>query len=84
MARGVVQHAGGRERGRAVARSPVFGTQAEDGLPFETLIREAGGGWETGADVERVIVERGRAVGVLLAGGHEVRAGEVICNVTPT
>lgn len=51
---------------------------------FERLIGQAGGRWETGADVERVLVERGRAVGVRLADGREIRAGEVVCNVTPT
>ena len=68
----------------AVGMPMVKGGSANIVRAFETLIRDAGGAWETGADVERVIVERGRAVGVRLAGGHEVRAGEVICNVTPT
>lgn len=62
----------------------VQGGSANIVRAFETLISEAGGSWQTGVDVERVIVERGRAVGVRLAGGREIRAGEVICNVTPT
>ncbi|MGE8318611.1 MAG: phytoene desaturase family protein, partial [Comamonas sp.] len=51
---------------------------------FERLIREAGGTLEVGADVERVLVERGRAVGVRLGDGRELRAREVVCNVTPS
>jgi phytoene dehydrogenase-like protein len=68
----------------AVGMPMVKGGSANIVRAFETLIRDAGGSWETGADVERVIVERGRAVGVQLKGGRELRAGEVICNVTPT
>lgn len=51
---------------------------------FEKLITRAHGQLETGADVQQVLVERGRAVGVRLADGREIRAGEVVCNVTPT
>lgn len=50
---------------------------------FRTLIERHGGVFVTGTDVERVIVERGRAVGVS-AGGRTWRAREaVVCNVTP-
>jgi phytoene dehydrogenase-like protein len=38
---------------------------------------------ETGVAVERVIVERGRAAGVLLAGGRELHARAVAANVNP-
>ena len=41
-------------------------------------IEQAGGAVVTLAEVERVIVERGRAVGVRLAGGEEIRARRVI------
>jgi phytoene dehydrogenase-like protein len=68
----------------AVGMPIVKGGSANIVRAFEALIRTGGGAWETGADVERVIVERGRAVGVRLADGRELRAGEVICNVTPT
>ncbi|WIT11638.1 NAD(P)/FAD-dependent oxidoreductase [Paucibacter sediminis] len=68
----------------AVGMPMVQGGNANTVLAFERLIREAGGELETGADVERVLVQRGRAVGVRLADGRELRAGEVICNVTPT
>ena len=50
-----------------------------------TLVRDHGGACETGRDVERIVVERGRAVGVRLAGGDVVSAERaVIANVTPT
>ena len=49
------------------------------------LIRDHGGVCETGKDVERVLVEMGRAVGVRLAGGDTVTAERaVIAGVTPT
>lgn len=62
----------------------VQGGNANAVHAFERVIREAGGELETGADVERVLTERGRATGVRLADGREYRAREVICNVTPT
>ncbi len=49
------------------------------------LVRDLGGACEIGADVERVLVERGRAIGVRVAGGAEVTAKRaVLCDVTPT
>lgn len=51
---------------------------------FVKVISEAGGVFETGADVEKVLVSKGRAYGVRLVGGREIRADHVICNVTPT
>jgi phytoene dehydrogenase-like protein len=49
------------------------------------LIEDRGGACETGRDVERIVVRGGRAQGVRLAGGGELRARKaVIANVTPT
>ncbi len=49
------------------------------------LVEDHGGSCESGRDVERVLVEGGRAAGVRLAGGEEIRARRaVIANVTPT
>ena len=49
------------------------------------LIRDHGGVCETGVDVERVLVQGGRAVGVRTAGGETVTAERaVVANVTPT
>lgn len=50
---------------------------------FRAAIERRGGTLMTGTDVERVIVEQGRAVGVV-AGGQTWRAKQaVVCNVTP-
>jgi phytoene dehydrogenase-like protein len=52
---------------------------------LEGLISDHGGVCETSRDVERILVEGGRATGVRLAGGETVAAGRaVIANVTPT
>ena len=49
------------------------------------LIGDNGGTCRTGADVERVVVEGGRAAGARLADGEVVAARRaVVCNVTPT
>jgi phytoene dehydrogenase-like protein len=49
------------------------------------LIRDHGGSCETSVDVERVLVQGGRATGVRTAGGDTVTADRaVIANVTPT
>ena len=49
------------------------------------IVRDAGGEVRTGADVERVVVTGGQAVGVRLAGGELVRATRaVVAGVTPT
>jgi phytoene dehydrogenase-like protein len=45
--------------------------------------REAGAAVRTEAPVERVLIEDGRAVGVELAGGEEVRARRVLSNADP-
>jgi len=44
---------------------------------------EYGARIDTGAEVREIIVERGRAAGVVLAGGASVRARAVIANVNP-
>ncbi len=68
----------------AVGMPIVKGGNARTVDAFATLIRAHGGEIETGADVEQVLVEAGRAVGVRLVGGRELRASEIVCNVTPT
>ncbi len=48
------------------------------------IINDQGGDCRTGAEVERVLVSGGRAVGVKVAGGRTVTARRaVLCNVTP-
>lgn len=56
--------------------------KAADAL--RALIEEHGGEIRTGADVERILVRGGRAVGVQLAGGEEIEASKsVIASVAP-
>ncbi|MCL4738751.1 MAG: NAD(P)/FAD-dependent oxidoreductase [Burkholderiaceae bacterium] len=62
----------------------VAGGNANTVRAFEAVVRAAGGDVVTGADVDKVLVKGGRAVGVRLADGCEQRCGDVICNVTPT
>lgn len=52
---------------------------------FRALIEENGGEVRTGADVERIVVRGGRAVGVKLAGGQEIEAAKsVVASVAPS
>lgn len=51
---------------------------------FRGLIEEQGGEIRTGSDVEKILQESSKAVGVQLSDGSEVRAGTgVICSVAP-
>ncbi len=45
--------------------------------------RSHGAEIKTGAEVERILVKDGRALGVVLAGGEEVRARAVLSNADP-
>jgi phytoene dehydrogenase-like protein len=45
--------------------------------------REAGAEVRTGAEVERILTKRGRARGVALVGGEEIRARIVLSNADP-
>ena len=52
---------------------------------FEKLITDHGGQLRTGVDVDEILVEGGKAVGVRAADGSVYRASRaVVCNVTPT
>ncbi|OWJ56114.1 phytoene desaturase family protein [Inquilinus limosus] len=44
-------------------------------------LRAAKGEIRTGAAVERILVEHGKAAGVVLAGGEEIRARQVVSNL---
>jgi phytoene dehydrogenase-like protein len=48
------------------------------------LVRAGGGALETGRDVERVLVDNGKATGVRTTDGETVAADRVVANVTPT
>ena len=52
---------------------------------LSAIVREAGGELRTAADVERIVVSQGKAVGVTIAGDEPVHATRaVIAGVTPT
>ncbi len=46
-------------------------------------IRRHGGAVKLGVEVERILIEDGRAIGVRLADGQEIRAGIVVSNADP-
>ena len=63
----------------------VRGGAANAPKAFEGLIEEHGGTVRTGADVASIVIENGRAVGVRLADGEELRCTrEIAASVTPT
>lgn len=68
----------------AVGMPMVKGGNAQTVVAFRQLIEGKGGVMRTGADVVRVLVKGGQAVGVQLADGSELLARHVVCNVTPT
>lgn len=68
----------------AVGMPMVKGGNARTVDAFRQLIERHGGELHTGADVERVLVQGGRAQGVRLADGREFRGRDVVCSVTPT
>jgi phytoene dehydrogenase-like protein len=48
------------------------------------LIRDAGGELRSAAPVEKIVIEKGRAVGIALTGGEVIRASRaVVASVTP-
>jgi phytoene dehydrogenase-like protein len=72
---------GGPEAWRPVA-FPVGGLRGlVDALA--SAARAAGAEVRMGAGVERVLVEAGRATGVVLADGEEIRASRVVSNADP-
>ena len=69
----------------AVGSPMVEGGSARIVEAFRKLIAANGGTIRTDADVERIVVENGRATGVRLSGGETLRAARaVVASVTPT
>ena len=75
--------AGGEAAGQRGALALPKGGMGALGDALAAAVKAAGGEVRTGAPVERVLVEGGRAVGVVLAGGEEIRAEAVISNADP-
>lgn len=68
----------------AVGMPMVMGGNARTVDAFQQLIESRGGTLLTGCDVERVLVEKGKATGVALSDGRRFMGRNVVCNVTPT
>ena len=52
-------------------------------LALEALAKRHGAVFRYGAEVHEIVVEHGRAAGVVLAGGERIAATSVICNADP-
>lgn len=67
------------------AGAPIIkGGSANLALAFRGLIEERGGEVRTGADVDRILVSAGRAVGVRLTNGENIKADKsVLASVAP-
>lgn len=68
----------------AVGMPMVLGGNSRTVDAFRQLIESRGGTLVTGCDVERVLVEGKKAVGVSLTDGRQFLGRQVVCNVTPT
>ncbi|MEM9106094.1 MAG: NAD(P)/FAD-dependent oxidoreductase, partial [Pseudomonadota bacterium] len=66
------------------AGAPVAkGGSAQAVAAFKGLIEEKGGEVRTGVDVDKIIVEDGRAVGVVTSTGERIDAADVVASVAP-
>ncbi|MEM6463586.1 MAG: NAD(P)/FAD-dependent oxidoreductase [Pseudomonadota bacterium] len=66
------------------AGAPVAkGGSAQAVAAFRSLIEENGGEVRSGIDVDKIIVEDGRAVGVMTSSGERIDAGHVVASVAP-
>jgi phytoene dehydrogenase-like protein len=79
----LLHHVFGEVNGKKGAWGHVPGGMGAITQAMAEAVREAGGEIVTDAPVEKVLVEGGRAVGLRLAGGEEVRASRVIANLGP-
>lgn len=75
--------AGGEAAGKRGALAMPKGGMGAVGEALAAAVVAAGGEVRIAAPVERVLVENGRAVGVGLVGGEEIRADVVISNADP-
>lgn len=61
----------------------VKGGTARAAEAFRSLIEEKGGEIRTGTEVDRILVQASRAVGVETADGEKIMAGHVLASVAP-
>ena len=79
----LLHHVFGEVNGKKGAWGHVPGGMGTITRLMAEAVREAGGEIVTGAAVDRVLVDGGKAVGLRLASGEEVRARRVIANLGP-
>lgn len=79
----LLHHVFGEVNGKKGAWGHVPGGMGTITRLMAEAVREAGGEIVTDAPVAQVLVESGRAAGLKLASGEEVRARRVIANVGP-
>jgi phytoene dehydrogenase-like protein len=79
----LLHHVFGEVNGKKGAWGHVPGGMGTITRTMAEAVRDAGGEIVTDAPVERVLVEDGRAIGLRLASGEEVRARRVIANLGP-
>lgn len=79
----LLHHVFGEVNGRKGAWGHAIGGMGAITQAMASACRERGVGIETDAAVEEVIVEKGRAAGVVLKDGRAIRARAVISNLNP-
>src|ERR1700704_2044927 len=79
----MLHHAFGEVNGRKGVWGHAIGGMGAIGQAMARVARAHGAEIETGAGVREVIVERDRAVGVILEGGETIRAKYIVSNVNP-
>jgi len=79
----LLHHVFGEVNGKKGAWGHVPGGMGTITRLMAEAVREAGGEIVTDAPVERVLIEGGKAVGLRLGSGEEVRAKRVIANLGP-
>jgi phytoene dehydrogenase-like protein len=79
----LLHHVFGEVNGQKGAWGHVPGGMGTITQAMAEAVREAGGEIVVDAPVDRVLVERGKAIGLRLANGDEARARRVIANLGP-
>ena len=79
----LLHHCFGELNGRMGVWGHAMGGMGAVSEAMARAARSRGAEIRTGAHVERVLVEDGRAAGVVLAGGEEIRARVVVSNLAP-
>jgi phytoene dehydrogenase-like protein len=79
----MLHHAFGEVNGKKGVWGHAIGGMGAITQAMATAARECGAEIETGAGVSEIVVERGRATGVVLDDGRTVRARYIAANVNP-